>query len=162
MSRSRSEQVREGIEGAGLSGAPPMSNGGASVYRRALDQLEQEMKDRLQAANIQYTELQTGYADLRSFVLHLCDNGRNLLGIKAEEKANQRVLLQICRNLCSSVADPVKLVEEETFEDIGKCHDWRNHVPDEFAGIWHSGLSVETRLAIWAMAQRAADAEEWD
>lgn len=42
----------------------------------------------------------------------------------------------------------------------GNPHDWRNHVPRPLRDVWYL-LSFETRLVIYATAQRQADRGVW-
>jgi hypothetical protein len=47
------------------------------------------------------------------------------------------------------------------FERKGRVHDWRNYVPTALQRNWGE-LSPETRLAIYAVADMQADAENWE
>lgn len=47
------------------------------------------------------------------------------------------------------------------FDKARKCHDWRNHIPDNVRELW-SEMSVEARVVAYLMAERQAAAEEWD
>lgn len=52
-------------------------------------------------------------------------------------------------------------IENPSFENRAKVHNWRNHVMDAFKNKWHK-LSVETRQVIIIMAEGKADQEEWE
>ncbi len=49
----------------------------------------------------------------------------------------------------------------ETFQDIGKAHDWRNHIGEDLAGIWDTFTDAQ-RAVLYRDAQARADNEEWD
>ena len=42
-----------------------------------------------------------------------------------------------------------------------RVHDWRNYVLPEIRETWDD-LSLETKVAVYAMAESQADSEEWD
>lgn len=46
-------------------------------------------------------------------------------------------------------------------DDIGKCHDWRNHVDPDIKNIWKC-LSEESRLCVVIIANNIAEREELD
>lgn len=45
--------------------------------------------------------------------------------------------------------------------EAGKCHDWRNHVPEEVKAIW-STFTPAQLLALYAWADGLADSEVWE
>lgn len=47
------------------------------------------------------------------------------------------------------------------FDKIGRVHDWRNYVPDEWQKCWKEFTDRE-RMIIAAMAEKQAGNEEWD
>lgn len=47
------------------------------------------------------------------------------------------------------------------FIAIGKCHDWRNYVPEHWRENWFSFTEREREIIIF-MATENADKEEWD
>lgn len=52
-------------------------------------------------------------------------------------------------------------IEDPKFDEAGRVHDWRNHVPFYLKEMW-TKLSKETRLVLAIMAADAADMEHWD
>ncbi len=54
-----------------------------------------------------------------------------------------------------------KDIDDPRFEEAGRVHDWRNHVPEGLEQIWPR-LNRETRAAVFVMASALADREEWD
>jgi hypothetical protein len=42
-----------------------------------------------------------------------------------------------------------------------KTHNWKNYVPDEVKESWQN-LSVLGMLSVYIMANKQADAEDWD
>lgn len=60
-----------------------------------------------------------------------------------------------------SHAQLVTRVNDPKWGEAHKVHDWRNYVPSGFRHLWKD-LSDETRIAIIAIAERQANAEEWD
>ncbi len=46
-------------------------------------------------------------------------------------------------------------INNDAFENIQKCHDWRNHVPNEVADVWEHLSQLERAL----VADHAASAE---
>ena len=55
----------------------------------------------------------------------------------------------------------LETIEHTDFSKAGLTHDWRNHVPQVLQDHW-TELSLETHAAIYIMACRQADREEWD
>lgn len=53
------------------------------------------------------------------------------------------------------------MLENPKFEEAGKVHDWRNHVPEEFEKEWDN-LTLREKQIIHFMAEKEADREEWD
>lgn len=51
--------------------------------------------------------------------------------------------------------------DDPQFNKARKCHDWRNHVPDDIVALWKE-MSVEARVMVFLMAERQANLEEWD
>lgn len=49
---------------------------------------------------------------------------------------------------------------EEEFHEITQCHDWRNYISDELAGMWHT-FTNEQRLSIKENAEELASSENW-
>lgn len=47
------------------------------------------------------------------------------------------------------------------WENIGRVHDWRNHVSDEIAGMWHTFTDAQ-KEALARQAELLAANEEWD
>ena len=48
-----------------------------------------------------------------------------------------------------------------SWDGLGKCHDWRNYIPDAMRDRWLA-LSPDARVAAYIMAERIASYEEWD
>lgn len=48
-----------------------------------------------------------------------------------------------------------------TWDQAGRVHDWRNHIPEEIRGCWGQ-LSPDARIVAYAFARRLAADEEWD
>jgi hypothetical protein len=59
--------------------------------------------------------------------------------------------------------DDILLADLETpeFDNAGRVHDWRNHVPEEVKEQWDQ-LSVEARKVAYLAAYNEAEREEWD
>ncbi len=53
------------------------------------------------------------------------------------------------------------ILESPMFEDAKKCHDWRNHVHDEFISNWDN-LTLREKKIIYIFAEDMANREEWD
>lgn len=71
----------------------------------------------------------------------------------------EKKLIEDC-GLLESVCMPE--IRNPGFEKpLNKCHDWRRYVPDPVRKVWQT-LTRETRLMVYAMAERQANAEEWD
>ena len=47
------------------------------------------------------------------------------------------------------------------WENSNKCHDWKNYIDKDIRLIWQM-LSREERYMAFLMAEKRADAEEWD
>ena len=69
-----------------------------------------------------------------------------------------------------SVDNVVKLVRQHKdigytdqphFDKARKCHDWRNYIPDEVRDAW-SEMTVESRVMVYILAEKQANAEDWD
>lgn len=69
-----------------------------------------------------------------------------------------------------SVENVVKLVrqhkdigytEKPQFDKARKCHDWRNYIPDEVREAWPQ-MTVESRVMVYILAEKQANAENWD
>lgn len=52
-------------------------------------------------------------------------------------------------------------LDDPQWDKRRKVHEWRNHVPEVLRENWKA-LTSETRVAVYLMAQKQADAEEWD
>jgi len=52
-------------------------------------------------------------------------------------------------------------LENPEFENAGRVHDWRNHVPEEVKEQWDQ-LSVDARKVAYLTAYHEAEEEEWD
>jgi len=52
-------------------------------------------------------------------------------------------------------------ISDPKFDEAGRVHDWRNHVPFYLKEMWDR-LSKETRLVLAILAAEAADEEPWD
>lgn len=63
-------------------------------------------------------------------------------------------------DFCSHAVKNIDL-NNPRFEESGKCHDWRNHVPAEWKKDWNT-FTVREKLIIIVMATMQADKEEWD
>lgn len=53
------------------------------------------------------------------------------------------------------------LFDNPRFENAGKCHDWRNHIPEEIQNGWKDLPDVAKAIAIY-MAEQVANREEWE
>ena len=49
--------------------------------------------------------------------------------------------------------------ENPCWDKAGKCHDWRNHIPEDLCEIW-TELTLETRATCMLMAQGMAERED--
>jgi len=47
------------------------------------------------------------------------------------------------------------------FDKVGKVHDWRNYVPEEYKNDWEQ-LTTRERMIIINLCQIQADKEDWD
>ena len=47
------------------------------------------------------------------------------------------------------------------WDEAGRVHDWRNHVPEEIKILWDA-LTWEAREVAFFMACQEADMEVWD
>lgn len=47
------------------------------------------------------------------------------------------------------------------FDDAGRVHDWRTHMPHEIVEVWME-LDYTTRLAVALLAERLAENESWE
>jgi len=47
------------------------------------------------------------------------------------------------------------------FNNTGKVHDWKNYIPKAYVKNWAS-LDVNTKLAMYVIAEQVASNEEWD
>uniref|UniRef100_A0AB39CDG8 RecX-like filament modulator n=1 Tax=Pseudomonas phage RVTF4 TaxID=3236931 RepID=A0AB39CDG8_9VIRU len=47
------------------------------------------------------------------------------------------------------------------WEKVGRIHDWRNYVSDEFKRIWDT-LDIQVRRLVYLSADQQASNEEWD
>jgi len=47
------------------------------------------------------------------------------------------------------------------WDEAGRVHDWRNHVPDEVKEIWVTFTDAQKR-ALFAWAEELAGREEWE
>ncbi len=47
------------------------------------------------------------------------------------------------------------------WDEAGRVHDWRNHVPEAVQAIWTT-FTAEQRAALVDWAEGLADREEWD
>ena len=56
---------------------------------------------------------------------------------------------------------PDDLASPEWFRPFEDCHDWKSHIPGELRRLW-AELSHESRLALFVVAQKLADDEEWE
>ena len=66
--------------------------------------------------------------------------------------------------LCLAVNDVFAckdVMAPNLFLDVGKCHDWRNYVPEAIRLVWNE-LSELERTLVMLVAEKSADAEEWD
>jgi hypothetical protein len=52
-------------------------------------------------------------------------------------------------------------LDKPEFENAGRVHDWRNHVPDDIKEVWGQ-LSYEAKFIAAYVADEAAGKEEWD
>lgn len=52
-------------------------------------------------------------------------------------------------------------IDNPDFKNAGKIHDWRNYVPYEWEKNWHLFTERERKI-IAVMAEKRANAEEWD
>lgn len=52
-------------------------------------------------------------------------------------------------------------VNSPDFANRGRVHDWRNYVPEWARVHWHS-IAVDSRVAIFLMADDFASREDWD
>ncbi len=68
-------------------------------------------------------------------------------------------LLEMAKN--DDHADIMDAVLNPEFDNTTRVHDWRNHIPPRFKGIWDQ-LSIEVRIVIYLTAYDAACKEEWD
>jgi hypothetical protein len=63
------------------------------------------------------------------------------------------------------VPDDVHVLQDELdnpeFENAGRVHDWRNHVPEEVKEQWDQ-LSVDAKRVAYLTAYNEAEREEWD
>lgn len=50
---------------------------------------------------------------------------------------------------------------DEDLSVYGRAHNWRNYIPESLRGIW-AVLPIETRAALYVVAEAAASGEEWD
>ena len=71
---------------------------------------------------------------------------------------NPRTELYIMREFRSKALGNIN---NDAFENIQKCHDWRNHVPTEVADVWKD-LSQLERALVALVADHAASSEDWD
>jgi hypothetical protein len=53
------------------------------------------------------------------------------------------------------------LIENISFDNIGKVHDWRNYVLQEIRNEWHN-LTIRERWIIYTICLSISDNEEWD
>ena len=47
------------------------------------------------------------------------------------------------------------------FDEARMIHDWRNHIPDQIKDCW-PGLSIQAKIVAYTMAEKQAEAEEWE
>lgn len=47
------------------------------------------------------------------------------------------------------------------FKNTSLVHDWKNHVPCDLINIW-ADLSLNTKVAVYMTAEKAANTEEWE
>ena len=52
-------------------------------------------------------------------------------------------------------------LDEPDWSGNTKCHDWRNHVPEEALEHWGE-MGIESRAFVYIMAAWQASNEEWD
>jgi len=57
--------------------------------------------------------------------------------------------------------DAVEDILRPDWRTTSRVHDWRNHVPHELRELW-TDLNEDARLAVYLMAERRADGEEWE
>lgn len=60
-----------------------------------------------------------------------------------------------------SLKETMRDIENPKWEETGRVHDWRNHVPSWFEEVWDK-LGIETRYALYVVAKQEAGREEWD
>lgn len=61
----------------------------------------------------------------------------------------------------SDSVDPPAGWDEPRWDNIPRCHDWRNHVGAELRAEWPS-LSLRARILFSATLHEIAMNEEWD
>jgi hypothetical protein len=52
-------------------------------------------------------------------------------------------------------------LENPEFDNAGRVHDWRNHVPDEVKEQWGQ-QSTDAKKVAYLKAYNEAEREEWD
>lgn len=76
-----------------------------------------------------------------------------------EDSQNKNTLKTIMKESFSWISD--EELNSPQFEAAGRIHDWRNYVPDNLHHIW-DGLTEETKLVAFLIAENIADKEDWD
>ena len=71
---------------------------------------------------------------------------------------NPRTALYIVREFNTQ---ELNNIDDDTFENAQKCHDWRNHVPTGIIDVWKH-LSGTERALVALVADHADSAEDWD
>lgn len=56
---------------------------------------------------------------------------------------------------------PLDELDNPEFENAGRVHDWRNHVPEEVKEQWDQ-LSLDAKQVAYLAAYNEAENEEWD
>lgn len=52
-------------------------------------------------------------------------------------------------------------LDQPHFDKARRVHDWRNYIPDEIREVW-SSMTVESRVVTYILAEKQANAEDWD
>jgi hypothetical protein len=55
----------------------------------------------------------------------------------------------------------IGLQDDPQFNKARKRHDWRNYIPDDVRSLWKE-MSVEARVISFFVAEKRANAENWD
>ena len=54
-----------------------------------------------------------------------------------------------------------KTIRKPNFKEKGKCHDWKNYIPDFISDDWEN-LTLKEKFYIWVVAENAAGKKSWD